>query len=132
MAFINISNHLSSTWSEEQVQKAKELGGTIIDYPFPEVEPEASEEEIITIATKILEDIKSKVGEEELCKSVILVQGEFSLTVALVSMLKQIGIKVVCATTKRVVKHNPDGSITRYFSFVKFRQYVLPSLAEKT
>ncbi|NPA33859.1 MAG: CRISPR-associated protein [Chlorobi bacterium] len=121
--FINLTNHPSSTWSEEQRREAEGLGGEIVDYPFPEVPPEASSEDVVSLAKEIFDDIMGRYGTEGL---VVLVQGEFTLTVALVSLFTKAGVMTVCATTKRVVKENPDGSITRWFQFVQFREYKLP------
>ncbi len=123
MAFINLTNHPSSTWGEEQRREAERLGVEIVDYAFPDVSPEASSEEVVSLAKEIFDDITSRYGTEGL---VVLVQGEFTLTVALVSLFVRAGIRVVCATTKRMVKENPDGSITRWFQFVQFREYKLP------
>lgn len=53
MNFINLSNHPSSGWGEEQKQAAKQWG-TIIDYPFPEVDAQSSTQNIKELAETIV------------------------------------------------------------------------------
>ena len=53
MNFINLSNHPSSGWGEEQKQAAKQWG-TIIDYPFPEVNAQSSTQNIKELAEIIV------------------------------------------------------------------------------
>ncbi len=43
--FINLSNHPSATWSEEQLSAASKYG-KIIDINFPNITPEMSDIEI--------------------------------------------------------------------------------------
>ena len=39
--FINLSNHPSLKWNEDQKKAALEMGGRIIDMPFPPVPADA-------------------------------------------------------------------------------------------
>lgn len=117
--FINLSNHHSSKWTSSQVEAARKLGGEVIDLPFPNVDPRASMEAVELLAV----ETAKRVPEG----SVALVQGEFTLTTALVSTLTGRGVLCVCATSERrsVETTRPDGTVvkTAEFSFVTFRPY---------
>ena len=54
--FVNHTNHPSERWSAEQITAAK-VYGEIIDFPFPLIDPSASEEEIIELVQSNLEKI---------------------------------------------------------------------------
>lgn len=118
--FINLSNHTSSKWSEKQLNAAKKLGD-IIDMQFPDIDPEAAMEEIAAQAA----DYYNKIHKFQ--DPIVMVQGEFTFTYALVSLLRKNGILTVSACTKRMTKEQqqPDGTVvkTSIFEFVQFRQY---------
>ena len=70
--FINISNHPSSKWSQEQIIAAKKLGGDIIDIPFPIVPTRSSTKEIEAIADIIHHEIMSLAAKER--KTTVMIQ----------------------------------------------------------
>jgi len=119
--FINCSNHSAEYWGEKQKQAAGRWG-EIIDYPFPVVEPGISEEEIEKIADHVVRDIVGKQPDIVLC------QGEFTLTYAIVSRLKKLGIKVVAACSERKTQEQVmQNGVTKkesYFEFIRFREYI--------
>lgn len=122
MTFFNVSNHPSNKWSEAQKAAALALtDGEIIDVPFPNVPPTASEEDV----DKLADEITGKIGPGH----VAMVQGEFSLTFKATSKLKSRGVTVVVATTERNSKETvqPDGTVKKetVFEFCRFRR-VLP------
>lgn len=59
--------------------------------------------------------------------SVVMLQGEFTLTYHLVNLLKHAGIRVVAACSERhaVEKVDEDGNSIKHskFTFVQFREY---------
>lgn len=118
--FINFSNHRSAAWSDKQLKAANEYG-QVIEYPFPNVEPSISGEEVVSKAEKIVEDIL-KLNPE-----VVMCQGEFTLSFHVVRLLKENGIKAVAACSERVVREivREDGATekTAVFEFVKFREF---------
>ena len=117
--FINLSNHPSLKWNEEQKNAAIEMGGRIIDMPFPPVPADADEEWISKKAREVVEEIK-KVSEPI---NPVMVQGEFTLTFAVVSRLISEGFIPVAATTERIVEER-DGKKVVTFNFKGFRRYV--------
>lgn len=118
--FVNISNHPSAMWSVEQEKAAFEYGW-IMDIPFPNVDPYATEKEISALADKCIERIMTGLPDCVMCS------GEFTLSYAIISRLLSMGIKVVAACSERVVeeKVDKDGNTRKetVFKFVKFREF---------
>jgi hypothetical protein len=128
--FWNLSNHpWETSWGEVQQQAARLWADPVhqlvlYDVPFPFVDPEAEEDRVLALVDSTLEWLKDAgfvKGEP------ILVQGEFSLVVALVPRLKELGLIPLCATTRRIAKEElqSDESVIRshIFQFVQFRNY---------
>lgn len=119
--FINCTNHSVANWGEKQKEEAGRWG-EVVDYPFPIVKAQSDEEEIKNIADKVVNDIADKNPDIVLC------QGEFTLTYAIVNQLKRRGIKVVAACSERRTNEQllKDGITKKesYYEFVRFREYV--------
>ena len=118
--FINHTNHPSNRWSAEQIAAAK-IFGEIFDLQFPAVNPRASTAEVRLLVADNLQKIL------ELKPAAVLCQGEFNYTFEMTARLKNLGVKVLAATTERVSVEEiqPDGSTrqTSTFRFVRFREY---------
>ncbi len=120
--FINCSNHFLENWSEEQLDAVKQFGVSVIkDYPFPNVPADANESQIQELAEKtIAEILKSK-------PTVVMCQGEFTITHLIVNTLLENGIKVVAACSERKTTETvmEDGSVKKEscYRFVRFREY---------
>ena len=118
--FVNHTNHPSAHWSCEQTTAAK-VFGEIVDVPFPAIDAEASTAEI----HELVQTNSEKILAME--PAVVLCQGEFNYTFAMVERLKSFGVTVVAATTERVAHEEilPDGSTKHVstFRFVRFREY---------
>ena len=73
-----------------------------------------------------LEPFKAFILQDLKHDDVVLVQGDFGSTYAMVSFVKSLGAKAVYATTKRnVVEKESDGKIvkTSVFEHIRFRKY---------
>jgi len=120
MVMINCSNHPSGLWPEAQ-KKAAAVYGEIRDYPFPHVAPEADEKTVARMADEMVRDMAA------MKPSMVMCQGEFTLTCAVVSRLKALGIPVSAACTGRKVTEEQlkDGTIKKVsqYQFVQFRRY---------
>lgn len=117
--FINHTNHPSQDWSLEQREIAMSYG-TIVDIPFPNIDPHATQHEIDALVQGYTERIMS------LHPNAVLCQGEFVYCHAVVERLLVAGITVVAATSQRVVdEFYVDGVShkTVRFEFVQFREY---------
>ncbi|MCR5570291.1 MAG: CRISPR-associated protein [Paludibacteraceae bacterium] len=117
---INLSNHPLSTWSEEQKNTGFYQFGTVIDFPFPPVDPNADYKSIISIAKDLVKILTKKYNNDE---TVFHVMGEMTLTYHLVNLLKQNGFTCVASTTERKVNYLEDGTKNVTFNFVRFREY---------
>lgn len=121
---INFSNHPYEKWSEKQKEAAKVYGDTK-DLPFPSVPGSASENEIEQLAEETIERIVSILEKDP--SGTVLAQGEFTLTYAVVSLLKQRGIRVISACADRKVTEvtGDDGKMKKQveFCFERFREY---------
>lgn len=118
---INLSNHPSQSWSEKQLTAAREQYGELTDIPFPPVSADSSRDKIQSIADELVEKIMTMKPDAVMC------QGEFTLTYAVVSRLKQRGITIISACSERVAEEKllPDGRSEKVmiFDFVQFREY---------
>lgn len=118
--FINHTNHPAARWSAEQISAAK-IYGEILDVAFPAVNAAATTQEVRELVQSNLKKIL------ELEPAIVLCQGEFNYTFAMVEELKKLGVKVVAATSKRVAVEEilSDGSTRQIstFRFVQFREY---------
>ncbi|MCQ2258598.1 MAG: CRISPR-associated protein [Bacteroidaceae bacterium] len=117
--FINLTNHPSAKWGEEQIKAALQYG-EIEDVSFPMVQSNATHEEIQALAEDMHQSI---VGKH--CNNIaaVHIMGEFTLCYALIQLFKADGIKCIASTTERIVTDNPDGTKTSSFKFVQFREY---------
>ena len=116
---INLSNHPSTAWSAVQLDAAS-VYGEIVDYPFPSVDPEATEDNIEDMANTIINDIANKYDMGNLT---IHLMGEFTLTEALLIRFRELRIPCVASTTRRNVVETEDGKKIVEFKFVRFRRY---------
>jgi len=115
--FINLTNHPSDTWSNEQL-RAAHCFGEIIDLPFPIIEPVFSKAEVDELADITVDGITDLDSD-----SVVHVMGEMTFTYAVVERLKARGIVCVASTTERLVKMTTDGKKISEFKFIQFREY---------
>ena len=118
--FINHTNHPAARWSAEQISAAR-VYGEILDVAFPAVNAAATTQEVRELVQSNLKKIL------ELEPAIVLCQGEFNYTFAMVEELKKLGVKVVAATSERVAVEEilSDGSTRQIstFRFVQFREY---------
>lgn len=115
--FVNLSNHPSGGWSEEQLFAAKEYG-EIVDIHFPNIEPSFTSTMVNSLADDIIKTITS-IGKD----LVVHIMGEMTFTYAVVSRLKTLGITCLASTTERNTVITPDGKKVSEFKFVQFREY---------
>ena len=115
--FLNLSNHPTRLWTEDQIVAAKAYHPQIVDMPFPHVSPLADTHEIALISEQIMDEIR------KLNPVAVHLMGEFTLSFLLVMQLKHVGTPVMVSTSVRDVIDHPDGTKTTRFKFVRFREY---------
>lgn len=116
---VNISNHPSTKWGKAQLKKASKFG-EVVDYPFPDINPEFSTNQIKHLAEKTTANLMSLYGRDFTAH----VMGELTFTHALVCNLQRQSIICVTSTTKRNVQEVQDGAKVSHFEFVSFREYM--------
>ncbi len=117
--FINLSNHPSAAWGADQLAAAAQYG-TIVDVPFPNIDPTLSTEEVGNLAAEYCEKILAYGTPAVMC------QGEFCFSYAIVGMLKAHGCKVMAGCSERNVEEvMENGQLVKkaIFHFVQFREY---------
>lgn len=118
---INCTNHPSDRWSDAQTKAAVEAFGGVKDFPFPQIDPTASTDELHELAAEYAEKIEAMNGDA------VMAAGEFTFLFLLVDKLLQDGVRVVCSCSKRLTTERklPDGSMEKnsVFVFEKFRDY---------
>jgi len=121
--FLNLSNHPSAYWADEQMKAAQAIAPRILDFRFPNVPPEWGTLDIRNLADKIVNDLLS-LDNGAVMRRIkgAMLQGEHTLTFALVHRFQQHGVPCYAATTERQVE-DADGRKTSVFRFVRFRAY---------
>ena len=118
--FVNLSNHPSADWSEEQKKAALVYGG-IIDVPFPSVPSSCSDKAMQKLADKAIGAVtKAAYPAREVT---VHVMGEMTLTYRIVNKLKARGIRCLASTTNRMTNDLGNGEKISQFHFVEFREY---------
>lgn len=115
--FINLSNHPSENWSEEQIAAAQQYG-EIVDIHFPNIGPLFTSSMVNSLADVTVETITA-FGKE----ITVHIMGEMTFTYAVVSRLKTLGITCLASTTERNTTIMPDGKKVSEFKFIQFREY---------
>ena len=116
--FLNLSNHPSSAWSDEQLAAARQYG-EVKDMEFPAIGPDADEAAIVALAEEYEKKIMDLAKNKHLT---VHIMGEMTFTFCLVERLKRKGIDCVASTTNRQVEER-DGQKVSTFQFVRFRNY---------
>jgi len=116
---LNLSNHPSEKWGQQQKDAAIIQFGGVLDMPFPLIDPIATLEEVQILAEEMLEMIHAK----QLPALSVHVMGEFTFCYSLLKLLEQEGIGAYASTTKREVVVDEAGVKTSVFLFIKFRPY---------
>lgn len=118
--FVNLSNHPSAQWSQEQKTAALSYG-EIVDVPFPTVPTSCSAKEMEKLTKKTVGNVIEAAYPAG--KVTVHVMGEMTLTFRIVSQLKAQGMCCVASTSQRVVSDLGDGEKISQFHFVEFREY---------
>lgn len=114
---LNLTNHPSVNWPENQKNIALETYGNIEDMPFPQINPEWDEDKIDQLVEEYVQKIK------EINPEAVHIMGEMTFVFRLITQLKDRGIACLASTTERLAVEDDKGNKTSTFSFVRFRKY---------
>ena len=124
---VNLRNHPFTLWSAEQKEAAGVLFGTVVDLPFPQIEPGADIETVLMLAeaymVKCMEILQQEKGTDQIRG--VHIMGEMTFTYNLVNKLKEAGIMAVASTTNREVETDKEGNRVSGFNFIRFREYYI-------
>ena len=118
--FINVSNHPcnaeKTTWSTEQITAAAELGGKVVDFGFPVVTPDMTDEQIAQICHATALDVAGMASSE---KSAAMVAGEYVTTIRIIAELEAMGVPCYFGQSARVAEERvEDGKVVVIHKFV--------------
>ena len=119
---INLSNHPVEKWNDKHKQAAFREFGIVEDFPFPEIDPNATTEEVLQLALEYLRACMLKLETTDGKPDAIHISGEPCFLFQFVTLAKAQGISCVCSTTQRLVTNNGNTK-TSVFHFIKFRNY---------
>ena len=111
---LNLTNHPLAQWPDSQRAEAASRWGEIRDFPFPQVDPAWTGEEVASQARRLA------VRALALRPDAVLCQGEMTMTYALTALFQRTGILVVAACTERQVVEiwEESGNMTKTSRFV--------------
>lgn len=125
---INISNHGSDRWSQEQFAE----WNNVIDIHFPNIDPNASTEEVEAKVDSYMDQIRNLINKQEIGQPIdVMLMGEFTFVSIMLLKLKASSwdVRMWFSTTKREVieKVDKDGNVTKtaVFKFVRWRHIEL-------
>lgn len=118
---INISNHPSIYWSEEQLSVANKIWGGVYDIALPYISPQLDGKDVLHKAEIDVESYISIIQQYDI-PSAFHVMGESVYCFHVVKLLKEAGYTIVASTSERCVEYDRDNKIS-HFEFVKFREY---------
>ncbi len=95
--------------------------GEIIDIPFMPVGPALSTEQVHALAEEIVSSIIADYPDKD--ETVIMLQGEMTLSFRMVSLLQEKGYRCVASTSERICTIDEEGNRVTRFEFCRFRQY---------
>ena len=111
--FVNLSNHPSSQWGDEQRRDAMQYG-EIIDISYPRIPVRIENDAMDALVDTYYDQIVS------LNNPVVMLQGEPVFAFRLTNRLKAIGIKVLVSCTERISEEErlEDGSVRKTSRFI--------------
>ena len=113
---LNFTNHPFLSWSENQKNHAIEEFVEVIDFQFPEIDPELDEMELEKLVRKYLEEILAQKP------SAVHIMGEMNFTFQMIYFLMQNKIPCYASTSYREMEKKGD-RIINTFEFKRFRKY---------
>jgi len=119
---INLSNHPLNTWSDLQVEIAKQNYGNIVDIHFPQIDPFADPESVNALADKYFDECMMLLNQSGDKNNAVHLMGEHTFCFSLINKLLSKGVEVIASTAKRNSK-NIGGCKTSKFEFINFRSY---------
>jgi len=123
--FVNLSNHASDNWPEEEKNAAKRYGD-IIDVAFPSIPVDITSEQMDVLVDEYAEKLHALLSSD-VEDDAVMIQGESVFAYRMVVRLKKDHIRALAAVTERKSHEEtlPDGTVRKVslFVFNGFREY---------
>jgi len=116
---LNLSNHTSKFWKEDQLSASLEYG-KIHDEAFPQIDPELSSLGMDALVELYYKKCMFLRNEND--QFALHIMGEMCFCYRLITRLKAQGITCLASTTLRKVVYADDVKQVE-FQFVQFRKY---------
>jgi hypothetical protein len=113
---LNFTNHPFDSWDINQKQVALDDYQSVVDYPFPEINPELDEFDLEQLVRKHLIKIL------DLKPDTVHIMGEMNFTFQMIYFLMQNNIPCVASTSVRMMEKK-GSQIINTFKFERFRKY---------
>lgn len=98
------------------------MWGGVEDIPFPQVDPDATTEQVNQLAEQLCEQYV-QIVERAQAGSAFHIMGELNFTFSIVTLLKQRGCRVYASTSHRQSVVVGEGKMLKSFCFHQFREY---------
>lgn len=121
---INLSNHPSPAWPENQMKAACELFSLVTDLPFPQIEPGISRAEMEQLVLSYGNQCLQQIADAGPGNHAVHLMGEMVFTTALASWLLRRNVRCVASATRRITRTNGNEQIS-VFEFAGFRDYFI-------
>jgi hypothetical protein len=135
---INLSNHpvggvwddakgcFLNAWSKDQLAAAECEFIEVVDIPFPYIPEEYTFEQVEELSRHYFDECSKMLSTSADPNNAVFLVGELVFCSILSQMLLSAGVRVVCATTKRINEDLGGGEFRKGFQFVRFRDYGRP------
>jgi hypothetical protein len=113
---LNFTNHPYETWNQIQQNEAIQKFESVLDFPFPEIDPNLDEIDLEKVVREVLLEILA------LKPNAVLIMGEMNFTFQMIYFLMQNNIPCYANTSKRQMEKRGNQVINK-FEYVQFRKY---------
>lgn len=121
--FINLSNHPSEKWDDNQL-KAAACYGNVVDIPFPAISSLCNTRQVRLLANDYCNQCLSLLKENESEISVVHVAGELLFCYYIIQNLLFHNVTVVISASERNAEVDQNGVKRSEFHFVQFREII--------
>ena len=119
---INLSNHPFKNWETAQKDAALKQFISVVDIPFPAVDPVMNTEAVVRLCTEYLSKCLAEFNRQLQPTDAIHITGEHCFVYHFVCLAKGKNIPCICSTTNRLVSYKDNIQVPG-FQFVQFRNY---------
>jgi hypothetical protein len=124
---INLTDLPSAKWSNKQKQAAEDEFGKIVDFTFPKINPNATAEQVNTLAKQYFEKIRKEFGKYGVISQsncAIHIKGEFTFCFPLINLLLHKNYRCVESIMEYIITEENNFKKDAQPQFVQFRDFM--------